>query len=268
MACPDIEDIEKADCLNNTGGLGLEIAVWQSKDRTAMDFDPLTWLYDNIEFGSSPNILPVIVGFHKNTATLTQTAEGDEGTANSTNEVSLSITVNSQDTDKSRAISVMAAGQRELDIALSYKNGTKWFLPNMVLKSFTGNSGATQKDGSNYVLTFTGEMEALAGGLMDADYENLITNGKTVAPLAPSSVEVNPQTATAGQGSTVKFSAIVAPSGASQAVTWGIDTATALAINVNTGLVSVGATTPTGTYTVTATASDGITTDTATLTVV
>lgn len=179
MACPDIEEIKKADCLNNTGGLELKISVWQSADRSAMEFNKETWTYDTITFGDLTPVVPVTVSYHKNTANLEQSGEGDEETANNTNEVTLSVTINSQDVDKSRAISIMASGQRELDIALAYNNGTKWFLPNMILKSYTASSGATKKDGSNYVLTFTAEYDGLVGGLEDAVFEKLITEGTT-----------------------------------------------------------------------------------------
>lgn len=184
MACPDILDIEKQECLNNSGGLGLTINVWQSKDRSAMIFNDTTGVYDQVEFddGGSPAtlIVPKSITFHKNTANLVQSGAGEEATANNTNTATLSITINYQDYLKSRAISIMAGGQRELDIAFAHNNGTKWFMPNTVLKSYEANSGTLKADGSNYVLNFTGEYDELIGGLEDADYELLVTTGSTI----------------------------------------------------------------------------------------
>ena len=149
-----------------------------------MTFDKDTWKYTGIQYddGATPTpalIPPVTISFHKKTANLTQSMEGDIATANSTNIATLSLTINNQDFEKSRAISIMASGQRELDIALAYNNGKKWFLPNVVLKTTESNSGTEKSDGSNYVLTFEGEYEALIGGLDDADYEQLISTGST-----------------------------------------------------------------------------------------
>ena len=184
MACADIIDIKKQDCLNNTGGLEIQVSMWQSKDRKLLTFDKDTWKYTAITYddGATPTptlIEPVRISFHKKTANLTQSMEGDIATANSTNIATLSLTINNQDFEKSRAISIMASGQRELDIALAYNNGKKWFLPNVVLKTTESNSGTEKSDGSNYVLTFEGEYEALIGGLDDADYEELISTGST-----------------------------------------------------------------------------------------
>ncbi len=183
MACADIIDIEKQDCLNNIGGLEISVSMWQSKDRQKMVFDKSTWKYTDIEFsdGATPAelIKPVSIGFHKKTANLTQSMEGDIATANSTNVATLSLTINNQDFDKSRAISIMASGQRELDIALAYNNGKKWFLPNVVLKTTESNSGTEKTDGSNYVLTFEGEYEALVGGLENTLFDALISTGST-----------------------------------------------------------------------------------------
>lgn len=187
MACADIIDIEKQDCANNIGGLEISVSMWQSKDRQKMVFDKDTWKYTDIEFSdgdtSTPAlILPVTIGFHKKTANLTQSMEGDIATANSTNVATLSLTINNQDFDKSRAISIMASGQRELDIALAYNNGKKWFLPNVVLRTTEANSGTEKTDGSNYVLTFEGEYDELVGGLDDAAFDALITTGSTDIP--------------------------------------------------------------------------------------
>ena len=184
MACPDIIDIEKAECLNNVGGLELSLSVWQSKDREKMVGDKtLTWTYTALEFsdGASPTpalITPVTISYHKKTANLMQSAEGDEATANSTNVVTLSVTINAQEYLKSKAISIMSAGQRNLDVALAYKNGTKWFLPDMILKGVVADSGTESVNGSNYVLTFTAEYDSLALGIEDADFETLVSTGK------------------------------------------------------------------------------------------
>lgn len=185
MACPELEDIERAECLNNVGGLELSISVWKSKHRkTGSTIDVDEWVFTLLEYEDpTPTLkLPVTVSYHKDTATLTQSMAGEVATANSTNTVTLSVTINAQDFDKSRAINNMAVGQQGLDIALAYKNGTKWILTDMQLLTVDANSGATSSEGSNYVLTFTGEFSHLLYGIEDSDFEQLVSTGSTTTP--------------------------------------------------------------------------------------
>lgn len=73
--------------------------------------------------------------------------------------------------------------------------------------------------------------------------------------VVPTSVVVEPATQSTAQDSTVNFTATVNPAGASQDVTWSIDTASGLSID-QSGEVTVGAGTPAGEYTVTATSQN------------
>lgn len=181
MACPELINIEKTACLNNQGGLELFISVWKSEDRSAMVFDTATWTYTSISFGVTPSFkLPVSVEFHRDTASLKQSGAGSVETSNSTNTVTLIVTINAQDFLKSKGINAMAEGMQELDVALSYKNGVKWFLPNVQMTTYEANSGVKRADGSNYVLTFTAEYSQLVGGLEDADFASLISTGSFV----------------------------------------------------------------------------------------
>lgn len=176
--CPTIISINKESCLNNVGGLKLEAYIFPSENRTALTYDNIDWVLSALEYtnGSNP-LLPISIQFHKNTANFTESAAGAVETTNSTNTVTLSITVNNRQYEKSKAINILGAGMRELDIIVSQKNGTNWFIPEAILTQTDSTSGTLKTDGSNYVLTFTAELDTLMYGIEDGDLQSLITTG-------------------------------------------------------------------------------------------
>lgn len=85
--------------------------------------------------------------------------------------------------------------------------------------------------------------------------------------IAPESITVSPATASIEQGQSQQFTAAVLPEGASQGVTWSVETATGLTIS-SSGLAETTGETPAGDYDVTATSvADGEVVGSAVLTV-
>ena len=179
LICPPIQNIDKDGCLNNIGGNKLTMYVFSTDERLSMTEDKTNWVIDSIEYknGSTASV-PVSISYHKNTAALTESAAGVAETANQTNTVTVTITVNNRQYNKSKSISILGAGQRELDLIVQQNNGTNWFIPNATLTGTETASGATRADGSNYVLTFTAELDELAFGIESADLTSLLTTGK------------------------------------------------------------------------------------------
>lgn len=178
IICPTLTSIEKDECLNNIGGLKLKVSVFESKFRTVMTTDDLTGTISALTYEDvSAPVLPISITFHKNTATLTESNAGTAETANQTNTVTVSITVNNREYKKSRALTILGAAQRELDLVVSQANGTNWLVPNAVLTVVDSASGAVKGDGSNYVLTFTAELDSLVYGIEDVDVATLISTG-------------------------------------------------------------------------------------------
>lgn len=175
--CPTLIAIEKDGCLSNAGGLKLKAYILPSEFRTGLVYEA-DYTIKEVEYvDNTTPVLPVSISFHKNTATLAESMAGTAETANSTNTVTVSITVNNRQYNKSKAINILGAGQRELDLVIEQNNGTAWFVPNATL-SVESATGAVRADGSNYVLTFTAELDDLVRGIKAVDVEELITTGK------------------------------------------------------------------------------------------
>lgn len=180
--CPALKNILKDDCLNNTGGLKLKALVFPSELRAEYDVDVSGETLESILYtddgttGGLTGVTGTIISFHKNTGTLAESLASDAAIANTTNTITVAITVNNRSYAKSSAISIMAAGGREIDLFITQNNGTIWFIPDATL-SVESTVGATRAEGSNYVLTFTSEQAQLVYGVEPTDFADLEANG-------------------------------------------------------------------------------------------
>lgn len=179
MNCPQLISISKEACIKNPGGLKLEAFIFPTESRKNLQLDESSYTVAGVEYSDGVDaVLPVSISFHKNTANMTESKAGTIETANETNTVTLSITVNVRQYNKSKAINILGAGGRELDVVFSQANNTNWFIPNAILTQTDSNSGTVRQDGSNYVLTFTAELDDLLYGIEEVDMNELITTGK------------------------------------------------------------------------------------------
>lgn len=147
------------DCSNALGGIDQRIYMADSSD---VDFDSATVSAHTI------TTLSMISGatfetieFRKNLATLTEEyANNPDGAVMFSQ--TLVIPIHGRDAAKSNKISVMAAGQRELDIMIPQNGGGYVYLRHAVLSAVGDGTGAAKADGAKYTLTFTAESEVLA----------------------------------------------------------------------------------------------------------
>lgn len=179
LNCGPLVSIDAEGCVNNIGGLEQVAYFWLSSERVDLAYDESDYVVDSLEYVNSGTAsTPIFIKFHKDTATFNESKEGNAAIANETNTVTLTIQVNNRQYDKSKSINILGAGQREIDIVFSQRNGTNWFIPNATLKTTNSDVGATRADGSFYTLTFETEVDGLLYGIEDADLDDLISNGK------------------------------------------------------------------------------------------
>ena len=74
----------------------------------------------------------------------------------------VTIPIHSRDAAKSRRISILAEGQRELALIVEAANGSFVYFRNVQLTSIADGSGAARTEASKYTIVFTGEQENLA----------------------------------------------------------------------------------------------------------
>lgn len=162
----------KRDCSNALGGIDQRIWINSSEN---VDFDGATiadHIITSLDLLSSADSFEVIE-FRKNLATLTEEYASDPDGAVMFDQT-LVIPIHGRDAAKSETISIIASGQRVVDIIIPQNDGGYVYLREATLSAVGDGTGAAKKDGSKYTLTFTAESEMLAY-YIDADILSSLT---------------------------------------------------------------------------------------------
>jgi len=157
--CELLESIER-DCSNALGGIAQKIYINDSEN---VDYESFVELAGTITTMALELTAPAfeVIEFRKNLATLTEEyANNPDGAVMF--DQTLVIPVHGRDAAKSRKISVIAAGQREVDLIVPQNDGGIVYLRQAVLTAVGDGTGAAKADGSKYTLTFTAQSETLA----------------------------------------------------------------------------------------------------------
>jgi hypothetical protein len=161
LNCDNLESIFRG-CDSAIGGINQKVYINDSEN---VD-------YDNFVIDSTAHTITTItlfsgasnfevIEFRKNLATLNENySKEDDGAVVFTPE--LTIPVHGRDASKSKKISLIAAGQREVDLIIPQNDGGIVYLRKMQLMSIADGTGAAKTDGSKYTLVFGGESEHLA----------------------------------------------------------------------------------------------------------
>ena len=154
--CSALSSIER-DCSNALGGIDQRIYI---NDSANVNFAGATFsggtASGTITALDLESAAPEfeIVEFRKNLATLTEEyANNPDGAVMF--EQTLVIPIHGRDASKSAKISVMASGQRELDIIIPQNDGGYVYLREATLTAVGDGTGAAKGDGSKYTLTLS-----------------------------------------------------------------------------------------------------------------
>jgi hypothetical protein len=158
LNCDNLESIFRG-CDNPIGGIDQRIYINDSENVLDADFT-----YDltahTITALTAATAFEV-VEFRKNLATLEEPyTREDEGAIIFT--PTLTIPVHGRDAAKSRKISLLAAGQREVDIIVPQNDGGYVYLRKMQLSSVADGTMANKSEASKYTLVFDGQAEQLS----------------------------------------------------------------------------------------------------------
>lgn len=160
LICSDLESILKA-CESAVGGLNQVIYI---NDSTEVDFDAFTLdapTHTYTALALEGTVPFEKIEFRKNLATLSEDyALEADGSVLFTQ--TLVIPIHGRDAAKSRKISLIAAGQRNVDIIVVQNDGGLVYLREAQLSTIADGTMAEKKSGSKYTLTFTAESEQLA----------------------------------------------------------------------------------------------------------
>lgn len=169
--CDALLPIER-DCSNALGGINQKIYI---NDSANVDYDVATITDGEITALALTTLGTEfeVIEFRKNLATLNEDyANNPDGAVMF--EQTLVIPIHGRDAAKSNKISVMAAGQRELDIIVPQNDGGYVYLRQATLTTVADGTGAAKADGSKYTLTFTAQAENMAYFIDEALITTLI----------------------------------------------------------------------------------------------
>lgn len=175
LNCEALESIVR-DCSSAIGGIYPTLYI---NDSDNVDWDNKT-LDSNDEYITAislvgtPGVPFSVIEFRKNLGTFNEDYSREDDGAVVFDQV-LTLPIHGRDAAKSRKISTIAAGQREVDIIIRQNDGEYVYLRGMTLTTVADGTGATKKEGSKYTLTFNGESERLSYYIDESEIPDLLT---------------------------------------------------------------------------------------------
>jgi hypothetical protein len=161
MACITLETIEKS-CDNNSGGIYRFFVTEQDNIASiSTDETGTNWQVDGITLANP--LMPFIeLEFKRNTSSYTEESAIDLINGSSYVTQTINLMFHRRQQEKSRAIQILAGGQRYLTGLLLDANGIWWYFPFLQLSATGEGSGTARADGSKYSVTLIAENETLA----------------------------------------------------------------------------------------------------------
>ena len=153
MACTALTSIIKS-CSNNQGGI-FSVFINDTENITEMTVDQATHTISAIT--ASPSY--VAYDFKRNVGNVTVEPMIDLINGSTYYEATMTLVFHRREAAKSRALTILAEGQRYLDIIFLDANGQYWYLDHAQLTGGSEETGTARADGSKYTVTFVAQME-------------------------------------------------------------------------------------------------------------
>ena len=156
MSCTTIASIVK-DCENNNGGI-YEMLVTDQDNVLTTTVDTSAWEITAI----TKTIAFNEIEFKRYVGNFVEdfVASNENGSQVATATITLNL--HRRDGAKSKALKILAEGNRYLAIIIKDGNNKYWYFPYCQLTASGEGSGQAKADGSKYSVTFVAENEALA----------------------------------------------------------------------------------------------------------
>ncbi len=156
MPCEILEGIELG-CDRNSGGLH-QIIVGDMSDISTQVVDLPTWIITAMT-ASTP---PVEIAVKRKTSNYVEDEQNDFVNGSVVVTTTITAMLHRRDSEKSRKLNILGAGQRYLYVICLDANGKYWYFPNVQLQSVGEGSGQERADGSKYAVVLIGEDDQLA----------------------------------------------------------------------------------------------------------
>jgi len=156
MACEALEGIELG-CERNSGGLH-QIIVGDMADIVTQVVDSVVYEINSMTVSS----VPVEIAVKRKTSNYVEDEQNDFVNGSVVVTSTITAMLHRRDSEKSRKLNILGAGQRYLYVICKDANGLYWYFPNVQLQSIGEGSGQERADGSKYSVVLVGENDQLA----------------------------------------------------------------------------------------------------------
>ena len=156
--CVTLTNIGKS-CDPNVGGIR-EVYLWPIDLQTIYNPNQTTWSFgptaaNNLAVGSSANISSY--SFTRESSNYTEELASDLVNGSTVWTATLNLMFTRREAAKSRAIKLMADGQKYMGALVKDENGIYWVFQDLQITASGEGSGTTREDGSKYSVTLVGK---------------------------------------------------------------------------------------------------------------
>lgn len=158
MACTVIEGILRGCETANVGGI-VEAYIIDQTDVIESGLTVNLTAHTVTAIETTPGESFTTFQFRRNTGNINVELTTDLVNGSSVYVTTLTLVFHKREASKSRALQLLAEGQRYLAIIVKDANGKYWWLDFSQLNGGTEASGTAKTDGSNYTVTFLSEYD-------------------------------------------------------------------------------------------------------------
>jgi hypothetical protein len=151
--CSTLEEIIHG-CERNSGGL-FELYLGDVEDVASKTEVEANWEVSAM----TVDVAPVKISIKRGTSNYTEDEAEDLVNGSTVNTVTVNLMLHRRSAEKSRALSLLSAGQRYLYGFLKDANGVYWYADHLQITTTGEGSGQARADGSKYSVVLVAEME-------------------------------------------------------------------------------------------------------------
>jgi hypothetical protein len=156
MACNNLDNLIQGTCENNSGGI-FYAKIFDMDDVSTYSYSDTTWEVTGLTLSSTASTFE----FRRNTSNYTSEAAIDLVNGSTYQNATINFVFHRREAAKSKAIKIIAEGQRYLGVVIGDANGKYWYFPNAQVTAIAEGSGTARADGSKYSVTLIAELSAL-----------------------------------------------------------------------------------------------------------
>lgn len=168
MACNNLVDLIQGTCDNNSGGI-FYAKIWDMDDVSTYTYNTASHSVTGLTLSSTASTFE----FRRNTSNYTSEGMIDLVNGSTYQTGTINFVFHRREAAKSKAIKILAEGQRYLGVAIGDANGKFWYFPNAQVTAIGEGSGTARADGSKYSITLVAEMETLEFEIPSEIYSTL-----------------------------------------------------------------------------------------------